>query len=457
MTPQEDRAVHPARAVELATFRRDFYGSLRRWGDALFELCDAALCASGPVGSVPALSLEPGFRRSHGSLYKALARGSIDATRLGRLLVEHRPKDWPLIFAVDGSTWDRCAAETSPERGFYFSASKHSSGQPIVAGWLYQWISQLNWAKDSWTAPLDARRITPHEDTTTATVDQVQHLVGLLPSDDEVPMFVFDAGYDPIAISHGLVATRAQVLVRIRGDRIFYPDPPAPTADTVGRPRRHGARFALTDEATWTATDGELVTHDASYGTVTVKAWYGLHPRIHRHQGRRWGAEGMAPIVRGSVIRVEVEHLPRPKAHIKKTLWLWWSGPGTPDLDLCWRAYLRRFDIEHTYRFVKQTLGWTSPSLQTPEQADRWTWLVMAAYTQLRLARGHVDDLRLPWERPRDPVQLTPARVRRGFCRLRAILGTPASPPKSNTPGPGRPKGSRRPPRTRYPVVKRVT
>jgi hypothetical protein len=52
---------------------------------------------------------------------------------------------------------------------------------------------------------------------------------------------------------------------------------------------------------------------------------------------------------------------------VKKTLWLWWSGPGESDLDLCWRAYLRRFDIEHTYRFVKNTLGWTTPALRTPE------------------------------------------------------------------------------------------
>jgi len=44
---------------------------------------------------------------------------------------------------------------------------------------------------------------------------------------------------------------------------------------------------------------------------------------------------------------VEVEHLPKPAGRIKKTLWLWWSGDGQPDLDLCWRAYLRRFDIEH--------------------------------------------------------------------------------------------------------------
>jgi hypothetical protein len=82
--------------------------------------------------------------------------------------------------------------------------------------------------------------------------------------------------------------------------------------------------------------------------------------------------------------------------------------------------------------------------------------LGLAAYTELRLARRLVDDRRLPWERPLTPAQLTPARVRRGFRRLRASLGTPASPPKPSTPGPGRPKGTRRPPRTRYPAVKKM-
>ena len=139
-----------------------------------------------------------------------------------------------------------------------------------------------------------------------------------------------------------------------------------------------------------------------------------------------------------------------------KTLWLWWSGPGSPDLDVCWRAYLRRFDLEHTFRFVKGALGWTAPALRTPEQADRWTWLVVAAYTQLRLARGLVADDRLPWERPCDPARLTPTRVRRGFRRLRAAIGTPASPPKYRKAGPGRPKGTRRPPRTRYPALKKA-
>ncbi len=47
---------------------------------------------------------------------------------------------------------------------------------------------------------------------------------------------------------------------------------------------------------------------------------------------------------------------------------------------------------------MKLTLGWTTPRVRHPEQADRWSWLILAAYTQLRLARGIVADRRLPWE-----------------------------------------------------------
>ena len=36
-----------------------------------------------------------------------------------------------------------------PPTGDYYSVSKHSAGQPIVAGWSYQWITQLDWAADS--------------------------------------------------------------------------------------------------------------------------------------------------------------------------------------------------------------------------------------------------------------------------------------------------------------------
>lgn len=57
---------------------------------------------------------------------------------------------------------------------------------------------------------------------------------------------------------------------------------------------------------------------------------------------------------------------------------------------------------------IKQTPGWTRPKLRTPEAADRWTWLVVAAHTQLRLARPLAADLRRPWEKPPSPAGALP-------------------------------------------------
>ncbi len=48
----------------------------------------------------------------------------------------------------------------------------------------------------------------------------------------------------------------------------------------------------------------------------------------------------------GTIVRVDEQHLPKPTSRTKKTLWLWVVGSEL-DLDTCWRAYLRRFDIEH--------------------------------------------------------------------------------------------------------------
>jgi hypothetical protein len=90
-----------------------------------------------------------------------------------------------------------------------------------------------------------------------------------------------------------------------------------------------------------------------------------------------------------------------------------------------------------------------------PEQADRWTWLVLTAYTQLRLARPCVLDRRLPWERRYEPGRLTPVRVCRAVLALLAELGTPAKAPKPCGRSPGRPKGRLSGRAKRYPALKK--
>ncbi len=70
--------------------------------------------------------------------------------------------------------------------------------------------------------------------------------------------------------------------------------------------------------------------------------------------------------------------------------------------------------------------GLDHPRAAHPEQADRWTWLVAAGYTQLRLARSLVDDLRLPLERRRKPGRLTPGSGRHKRTRLEQRTRYPA-------------------------------
>src|SRR3954471_20821887 len=347
----------------LQRFRGELYRCLGRRRDALFELVDALLAAEA-MPSLPHLSLLPTHRRGWGSVYAALAAGEVDTERLAELLVAHRGGG-ALVFAVDASTWARCDAECSPGRGFYYSPTRHSAGQPIVAGWCYSWIAQLGFERDSWTAPVDAHRVPAGEDIGRVTAAQVRALTARLPRRAVVPLFVFDAGYDPIALTVDLADLPVAILARIRCDRVFYAAPAA-VPGRLGRPPRHGARFLCADPASWPAPEQTLETDDEQYGRVQVACWGGLHPKL---AGRgRWTDCATPPIVTGTVIRVQVEHLPRPTARAVKTLWLWWAGPGRPDLDLCWRAYIRRFDLEHSFRFCKQALGWITRGCALPSR-----------------------------------------------------------------------------------------
>jgi hypothetical protein len=88
------------------------------------------------------------------------------------------------------------------------------------------------------------------------------------------------------------------------------------------------------------------------------------------------------------------------------------SDRAGEEVNRAWQVFLRRFDIEHMFRFLKQQLGWTRPKLRDPAAADRWTWLVIAAYAQLHLARDLAADIRPSWQQPCAPGRLTLARVR---------------------------------------------
>src|SRR5260370_24467712 len=144
----------------LRAFRQQVYPLFGCRRDALFEALDAVL--SAPTLETPApLSLAPNCHRRWGSLYDALNAGTMDLARLERLVASYPLEPQTTWFAVDASVWPRCDAETSPDRGYYHHPSRHSHGQPIVAGWDYSWLGHVPPSRSPWTPPPRGRRLLP--------------------------------------------------------------------------------------------------------------------------------------------------------------------------------------------------------------------------------------------------------------------------------------------------------
>jgi DDE superfamily endonuclease len=163
---------------------------------------------------------------------------------------------------------------------------------------------------------------------------QIRALLGRLPVGGPLPWFVFDGGYDSAQLTLDLADLPVAVLVRLRSGRCFYADPPSLPPGKTGRPRRYGAKFNFADPSTWPAPTASHVVVDDQYGTVTVAAWAGLHPKQQRHPGH--GSRGPRPIVRGTIIRVQVERVPARTARRRccgcggpvptSSTWTWRGG-----------------------------------------------------------------------------------------------------------------------------------
>jgi hypothetical protein len=309
----------------------------------------------------------------------------------------------------------------------------------VVPAWEYEWLVAVPAPGTGWVLPLDVRRRGPGDGApTVVAIRMLRDGLARQPAAAPRPAGALDSGYDPVQLARAKLPIA--LLVRLRSNRVFY-RAPGPYQGR-GAPRKYGAAFNLADPATHGAPDASASLVDPRCGQVQIDAWRDLRAR---------GAAD-APF---TIVRVHLERLPR-RVKPPAPLWLAWIGDALPaDLAELWRWYTQRFTAEHGFRFLKQTLGWTTVRPRDPAAADRWTWLLALALCQLWLARPLVADQRLPWERPLPTAHLTPGRVRRAFAGLFAPLGTPARPPKPRGKAPGRRPGQTPGPRARHPVTRR--
>jgi hypothetical protein len=439
----------------LAGFRRELYWSLTRRQDALFEVADAVLCGPGRVTDLARLSLAPEFRRGHGALYDALNAGHVGVARLRRALAGLPLPAWPdgrIRLAVDVSSWLRPDAEASAERAFCHVPGRGKNAGLVVAGWPYSFVAALGPGASSWTVLLDAVRLGPGDDDGAVTAGQLREVFGRLVAaghwaDGDPPILIaMDAGYNVTRLAWLLADLPVVLVARVRSDRVYRRVAPPKAAGVSGRRARHGDPVRCGDPATWHGAAVIQEGQQTRHGPVTATAWTRVHQMVHRYTGgfEDWPDDRELPVIEGTLIQLAVARH-RPGGPGPEPMWLWASAPhpADPEVRVLWQAYLRRFDLEHTFRFLKQQLGWTRPLLRDPAAADRWTWLLIACYAQLWLARTLAALTRLPWQRPQPAAAMTPGRVRAGFRRARQAAGTPARTAKPGKPGPGRPKGSK--------------
>lgn len=394
--------------------------------------------------SLADLSLSPVFRRKWPSIYEALQDSRPQRQKLMQLYIKQVPTQERLLLVGDHTAWSRPDAVTLQERTIEHSSVTVAGNKPITIGHGYSTIAWIPEDSGSWALPLRHERITSWENPIQKATWQLQQVCENLPTR---PISVWDSEYGCAPFLLKTANIKADILVRLRSNLCLWSAPPPYSGK--GRPRKHGDKFKLNDSSTWREVTQSLEVNHPKLGRVKVRLWSNLHFR----------KTATRPM---SLIRVERLD-EQGNLRVSKPLWLAWVGEQMPTLEKVWQLYLRRFTVEHWYRFLKQRLHWTLPKLSTPKQCvrvacpkdTRWSDLMPLMTWELWLARDIVADNPLPWQKSLE--KMTPGRVAQAMGSIFAVIATPARSPKPRGKSPGWKTGQTRQRRIRYPIVKKTT
>jgi hypothetical protein len=390
------------------------------------------------------LSLAKVFRRQWHSLYKAVERGTLDATWLSRYLAGQVPQEGVQYYSLDGSAWPRPRAWTMDDRQYVYHPTAAVNGGSICIGYPYSLLDWVPEAHQSWSLSVSVQRIPSQMTVVEMGIAQVKELSrNRADLRDVLDIVAADGKYGNAKFLRPLQSLHCGIVVRMRRDRVMYRAPRQPQKRKRGRPRIHGQRFAFKEPETWDEPDEVVTLQHPRFGQVKLERWNNLHGKND--------ADVPVDVVRAS-IHLEKDKPPQP-------IWLAWQAPArlpdnqVVDARVIWEAYVHRWPVEPSIRFRKQRLGWTTPQFQHKEIGDRWSWLVALAFWLLYLSRPIVQDQPLPWQKPQS--LLTPQRVQQSLPLIFAQFGTPARLPKTRGKSPGWSKGRRRTPKPHFKVVKK--
>lgn len=142
------------------------------------------------------------------------------------------------------------------------------------------------------------------------------------------PLAAYDSSYDPVTFVRAGLTPAIDILVRLRTSRRFF-RAPGPSAGRGPR-RKHGDVLKIADPATQRTPDRTATLDEPIHGQVRGDVWEHLHVQ----------SAADAPF---TLVRIDVERLPR---HTKRPKPMWLvriGGPLPDDLHDFWRWSCRRY------------------------------------------------------------------------------------------------------------------
>jgi hypothetical protein len=419
----------------LKHIRQQVYASFEQGADALFNLGDALLSES-QAQSLPEVSLSPFFERQWPSVYEALEDGRINVEQVRAIwvsvLLAERAQHDPIWIAVDGSNIARPHAHTSADRTIIHVPNLPLVDKAISIGWAFSTGVLVPEQASSWTPILEHQRISSEQTAIEVAIAQLQALKPLFGKRRII--ILADRWYGTPEFLRACHELGYSVLIRLKSNRKLYRVPVR--RYKRGAPPKDGPLFQRKRPETHGQADEEWSQEPPAGRRVHISRWNHLHFQQDRELAL-------------AVIRVEREAAKGSKRD-PRVSWFVMLDQIVP-LSQVAQQYRRRFSQEHGYRFLKQELLWTRVHVRTPEQFERWSWLVALVLNQLYLARELGQALHRPWEGTDRPV--TPQQVRRVMPAILVQVGTPARPCQPRGKSPGRAKGFRPEPAARFPVV----
>lgn len=458
-------------ASDLYDFRKALYGHFRYRADSAMELLDA-LCSNQYARTPVELSLNPLFRRGHDSLFKAIGAAmapslaSVDEGASRTDIIElisgvvPSPEEKSFrLFCIDCSSIGRVHARTLEDRSMVHRPTAVKGQKPVTIGHSYSMASVLPERDEldaRWTIPLDIERVPTDKSAVEVAVAQVDALMGndALDWHGQLTVLVLDSAYgvkgclEPLQQHPSLVT-----IARVRSNRVFYQVPLAQAYNGKGRRPWYGERFALNNADTWHPADESFEFAEIGKNgpiNVEIQAWSNMLMRGSKDH----------PMHKHLFTLIRVERRTEQGHRIGKVMWLIVIGNQRVHIDLLdtYWAYRQRFDIEHSFRFLKRNL--LLDAFQTPELEHEQDWLklVMLAYVQLWAAQPITIEVPKPWETLKEREnysRIPPSKVQQDWYRIIRLVGTPAAEVKLRGKSPGRQSGETQTPRQRHPVIKK--